>query len=103
MSKLSEKWIISEEHKKMMSSFMSDMWKVIKASYEFPADDDPGHDHYWSTLIKWADALGKKYDCDPVIRRMIIGYIDGQSIRATGRSEDEDSTNITGEIKMPAG
>lgn len=103
MSKLSEKWIISEEHKKMMSSFMSDMWKVIKASYEFPADDDPGHDHYWSTLIKWSDALGKKYDCDPVIRRMIIGYIDGQSIRATGRSEDEDSTNITGAVEVPAG
>lgn len=103
MSTEREKWTISEEHKRQMSAFLSDFWSLIKASYEFPDDEDPGHDHYWSTLIKWADALGKKYDCDPVIRRMIIGYIDGQSIRATGRSEDEDSTNITGAVEVPAG
>lgn len=77
------KWDIKEDHQKVMSSFMSDFWSMIKASYEMPEDEDV--DHYWSTLVKWADALGKKYDCDPVISGMIIGYLDGQSIKSNNQ------------------
>lgn len=77
------KWDIKEGHQKVMSSFMSDFWSMIKASYEMPEDEDV--DHYWSTLVKWADALGKKYDCDPVISGMIIGYLDGQSIKSNNQ------------------
>lgn len=80
-------WNITEEHKKTMSEFMKDFWSMIKASYEAPdGKDDSEDEHYWSTLVKWADALGKKYDCDPVISAMIIGYIDGQSNRQNGIS-----------------
>ena len=77
------KWDIKEDHQKVMSSFMSDFWSMIKASYEMPEDEDV--DHYWSTLVKWADALGKKYGCDPVISGMIIGYLDGQSIKSNNQ------------------
>ena len=76
-------WTISEEHKETMSAFMSDFWKLIKASYEFPSDISPLHDHYWNTLVKWSDALVRKYDSDPTIARIVIGYIDGQSDRST--------------------
>lgn len=85
MNKEKQKWIISEEHKKNMSAFMSDFWALIKASYEFPADEDPGHDHYWETLVKWCDALMNKYRSDPVITAIVSGYLDGQSRRATAK------------------
>ena len=78
------KWDIKEEHQIVMSAFMSDFWSMIKASYEMP-EDDSDVDHYWSTLVKWADALGKKYGCDPVISGMIIGYLDGQSIKSNNQ------------------
>jgi hypothetical protein len=80
-----DKWIISEEHKQTMSEFMADFWKLIKASYEIPGDEAE-EDHYWVTLIRWSDALMKKYKADPVIIRMIMGYIDGQSDRVTGKT-----------------
>lgn len=87
MSTEREKWTISEEHKKQMSAFLSDFWALIKASYEFPADEDPGHDHYWETLVKWNDALITKYKSDPVVAGIVIGYLDGQSRRATEKNE----------------
>lgn len=79
-------WEINEDHKKVMSAFMSDFWTMVKKSYEMPeGDDKEQEDHYWSTLIKWADALGKKYDCDPVISGIIVGYLDGQSVKSNGQ------------------
>ena len=78
-------WKISEEHKQTMSSFMTDYWQLIKASYEIPADTDPSHDHYWKTLVYWCDALMKKYNGDPVINRIVAGYLDGQSDKACCR------------------
>ena len=79
------KWEITEEHKQQMSEFMTDFWKVIKASYEMPQKDDKSAvDHYWATLVKWADALSKKYNGDPVINGIILGYLDGQSNKHTG-------------------
>lgn len=79
-----DEWKIKGEHLKIMSAFMTDFWLMIKASYEMPEDDDKV-DHYWSTLVKWADALGKKYDGDPVISGMIVGYLDGQSIKSNNQ------------------
>lgn len=80
-----EKWTIKDTHKQTMSSFMTDFWQMIKASYEIPADTDSGSDHYWSTLVKWCDALMKKYNSDPVINRIVAGYLDGQSDKACAR------------------
>ena len=78
-------WEISEENKQMMSGFMTDFWKFIKASYEMPPDEPKAeNDHYWSTIVKWADALSKKYKGDPVINGIILGYIDGQNLRSKG-------------------
>lgn len=78
-------WEITEEHKQTVSLFMGDFWKLVKASYEMPLDDDkPASDHYWSTLVKWADALSKKYDGDPVMTGIILGYLDGQSNKSNG-------------------
>lgn len=79
-------WEIDEENKKKMSAFMTDFWQMIKKSYTMPDDgDEAEHDHYWTTLVHWADALGKKYDCDPVISAMVCGYIDGQSIKSNNQ------------------
>ena len=64
---------------------MTDFWKLIKASYEIPADTESGSDHYWATLVKWCDALMKKYNSDPVINRIVAGYLDGQSDRACNK------------------
>ena len=79
-------WTIKEDHKQTMSAFMADFWAMVKESYEMPDGSDKAmEDHYWSTLVKWADALGKKYDCDPVISGMIVGYLDGQSVKSNGQ------------------
>lgn len=78
-------WEITEEHKETMSAFMSDFWKVIKASYEMPPEEPKSdNDHYWVTLIKWSDALSKKYKSDPVINGIILGYLDGMSAKSKG-------------------
>lgn len=78
-------WEIKEEHKKTMSGFMTDFWSLIKASYEMPPDSDKAaSDHYWSTLVKWADALSKKYNGDTVITSIVLGYLDGQSKKSNG-------------------
>ena len=78
-------WEINEEHKKQMSGFMTDFWKMVKASYEMPSDSqEEASDHYWFTLTRWADALSKKYDGDPVINGIILGYLDGQSNKSNG-------------------
>lgn len=78
-------WMITDEHKKQMSDFMSDFWKMIKASYEMPPSTDKReNDHYWYTIVKWADALSKKYNGDPVINGIILGYLDGQSNKDVG-------------------
>ena len=78
-------WEITEEHKQTMSDFMTDFWKLVKATYEMPAESNKSvEDHYWSTLTRFADALSKKYDGDPVINGIILGYLDGQSSKATG-------------------
>ena len=82
---MSEKWTITDEHKQTLSSFMTDFWRLIKASYEIPADTDPAHDHYWTTLVKWCGALMEKYNGDPVINRVVAGYLDGQSDKACDR------------------
>ena len=76
-------WKINDDHMKTMSAFMSDFWRLIKASYEIPKDGD---DHYWQTLVKWADALGTKYDGDKTIMGIILGYIDGQSVRSNSQA-----------------
>lgn len=94
MSNSKEKWKISDIHKQTMSSFMTDFWDLIKASYEFPDDEDPEHDHYWSTLVKWCDALMTKYRSNKTINGIVCGFINGQSYRATGRKiEDEANGN----------
>ena len=77
-------WEITEEHKKQMSLFMTDFWSLVKASYEMPDEPKEESDHYWSTLVRWADALSRKYNGDPVINGIILGYLDGQSNKATG-------------------
>ena len=79
-----DEWKIKEDHKTIMSAFMADFWKLVKASYEMPEDDE-GINHYWATMIKWADALGKKYDSDPVICGMILGYLDGLSVKSNNQ------------------
>ncbi len=78
-----EDWTITNEHKEYFSGFMGDFWKLIKASYEFPDTESPDSDHYWETLVHWCDALMKKYDGgnDPVINRIVMGYLDGMSCR----------------------
>lgn len=64
---------------------MSDFWAMIKASYEAPPqEDEKADDHYWTTLVKWSDALGKKYGCDPILCGIIMGYLDGQNHKANG-------------------
>lgn len=88
---MTEKWTITEEHKQVQSKFMTDFWQLIKASYEIPADTAPDHDHYWSTLVKWCDALMKKYKGDPVINRIVAGYLDGQSDKACSRPANQMS------------
>ena len=78
-------WEISEEHKKQMSSFMTDFWNLVKATYEMPSDEKKeASDHYWHTLVKWSNILSKKYAGDPVINGIIIGYLDGQSNKSNG-------------------
>lgn len=78
-------WEISEDHKKIMSAFMTDFWKLIKASYEMPEDTDKeASDHYWATVVKWVDALSKKYNGDVTINCMLLGYLDGQSNKSNG-------------------
>lgn len=87
-----DEWKIKEEHKAVMSAFMADFWKLIKASYEMPPEEDrAAGDHYWATLVKWADALGTKYKSDRVIMGIILGYLDGQSNRANGFDVEIDS------------
>ena len=80
-----EQWKITEDNKKVMSAFMADFWNMVKASYEIPEDDN---DHYWSTLVKWADALGNKYHADKTVMGIVLGYLDGQSNKATGRERN---------------
>jgi len=84
MSDEAKKWQITDEHKATMSAFMSDFWSLIKASYEMPENNTDVEDHYWTTLVKWADALGTKYNADKVIMGIILGYLDGQSNKANG-------------------
>ena len=89
-----KEWEITEEHKKTMSAFMTDFWSMIKASYEIPEESDQAAgDHYWSTLVKWADALGTKYNADRVIMGIILGYLDGQSNRSNGFDVTIDTDN----------
>ena len=89
-----DNWKITEEHKKTMSAFMTDFWDLIKASYEMPPEDDQAEgDHYWSTLVKWADAMGTKYNADRVIMGIILGYLDGQSNRSNGFDVTFDTDN----------
>lgn len=80
-----EDWKITEEHKETMSAFMGDFWQIVKASYEFPDPESADNDHYWKSLIHWSDVLMKKYGngADPIINRVVMGYLDGQSIRQT--------------------
>jgi hypothetical protein len=81
-----EEWKISEEHKKLVSSIMTDLWALIKASYEIPdKDKDPdAADHYWSTLAKWGDALAKKYPGNQLVTNLVMAYLETQNNRATG-------------------
>ena len=88
-------WEITDEHKQKMSAFMTDFWKLVKASYEMPPDGEKeGSDHYWSTLVRWADALSKKYDGDVVIACIILGYLDGLSKKSNGFEVEINSTTI---------
>ncbi len=84
MSEAAEKWKITDEHKETVSKFMTDFWSLVKASYEAPDDEDKqASDHYWSTMMNWADALSKKYN-DVILNGIIIGYLDGQGCKANG-------------------
>ena len=86
-------WEITEEHKQQMSGFMTDFWKMVKASYEAPSEENKeDHDHYWVTIVKWADALSKKYHGNQMINGIILGYLDGQSNKANGFHVEIDST-----------
>ena len=49
---------MSEDDKKNISPFMSDLWQLIKKYYT--PDPDPGAP-YWKELISEANALGKKH------------------------------------------
>ena len=74
------RWTITEQNKRIMSAFFTDFWALVKESYEIPQEPQ-ANALYWRTLILWCDKLMKKYNGDPVICRLVVSYIDGQSDR----------------------
>lgn len=86
---MKENWIIQDEHKTQMSTFMKDFWALIKASYEMPAETSMEHDHYWRTLVNWCNALMEKYSDNQTIIKMVMGYLDGQSARALDQKVEQ--------------
>ena len=57
--------------------FWIDFGNFVMASMQ---QDDT--DHYWETLIRWADVLGKRYPKNDVVAHLIIDYLDGQDKRS---------------------
>lgn len=76
-------WAITEKHKNEMHKFVLDLWQLMKNYYELPAEDQ--EDEYWEHLIKSSDALMRKYNdgYNSVVNKMVMGFLDGQSARAT--------------------
>lgn len=74
---MSEKWKVPID-KKPPDQFWTDFGKFVNAS--MICDDT---DHYWQTLIHWADILMKRYD-NTIVNSIVMDYLDGQSRRATG-------------------
>ena len=57
--------------------FWIDFGNFVMASMQ---QDDT--DHYWETLIRWADVLSKRYPKNDVVAYLIIDYLDGQDKRS---------------------
>jgi len=67
--------------------FWTDFSKFVLASYNFDrSDNQADHDHYWDTLIKWADVLMKRYN-NELVTRVVIGWIDVQSKTAVSQKK----------------
>ena len=69
--------------------FWTDFSKFVNASMIF---DDT--DHYWQTLIRWADVLMNRYN-NHVVNLMVMDYLDGQSRRSIENERKKDEFNTT--------
>ena len=85
---MSEKWKVPID-KKPPDKFWIDFSKFVNASMIF---DDT--DHYWQTLIRWADVLMNRYN-NHVVNMMVMDYLDGQSRRSIENEMKKDEFNTT--------
>lgn len=88
MSTQAELWKVPEADRPP-EQFWTDFSKLVNASFNYEdSEDDSKHDHYWKTLIKWCNVLMDRYN-NHIVNMIVMGYLDGQSGRATGRRKDE--------------
>lgn len=85
---MSEKWKVPID-KKPPDQFWIDFSKFVNAS--MICDDT---DHYWQTLIRWADVLMNRYN-NHVVNMMVMDYLDGQSRRSIENERKKDEFNTT--------
>lgn len=63
---------IDETSKTVMSEFMQDLWRFVKAHWTADPDDD----EYFLRLIDVVTQIGKKYGNHPAVVKTMCGYMD---------------------------
>lgn len=66
---------------------LADIWKLCMKYNKIPGrqDDEEFESRYWDNLIMESDRLMKKYKGDPVLTKMIMGFIEGVSEKSKRR------------------
>lgn len=68
------------------AQFWTDFGNFVMASMQ---QEDT--DHYWETLIRWANILGKRYPKNDVVAHLIVDYLDGQDRRRKNNDHLDES------------
>lgn len=77
-----DSWKVPQEERPP-EQFWKDYGNFMMASYRFDSADD----HYWETLINWANILMNRYN-NHIVNLVVMDYIDSQSSKS---SKEEDT------------
>ena len=86
MTEQAKTWVIPEKDRPP-----DDFW-IAYRKFIIASKMSDNSDYYWTTLVKWADALAKRYPGNDIVADLIMDYIDGQSkrdVERTKKSEEE--------------
>lgn len=68
-------WKVSEDNRPP-TQFWIDFGNYVMATYVY--DDS---DEYWETLMRWSDILQRRYGGHEVVGKIIMDYVDSQSVK----------------------